>query len=370
LAKPPFPDILHPVRAADFDYALPPELIAQRPAARRDGSRLLVLDRTRHGLSHRRFADLPQLLQRGDLLVLNDSRVIPARLRARKRPGGGQVEVLVTEEISPLDWWVMLRPGSRIRAGTPLEFLTRTGQPAPLAATVLEKNHEGLYRLQFSGTANLHADLDTLGEMPLPPYIVRNASGPTPTDVDRYQTVYARAAGSVAAPTAGLHFTHDLLARLRALEIEIRTLTLHVGPGTFAPVKTTRIADHRLHAERFTIGPQTARALNNARHEGRRIIAVGTTTVRVLEHLAVHHPPHFTPQSGTTSIFIHPPYRFHAVNALLTNFHLPRSTLIMLVCAFAGPESLEGREWILHAYQQAVQHHYRFYSYGDAMFIH
>jgi S-adenosylmethionine:tRNA ribosyltransferase-isomerase len=357
------------VRTADFDYPLPPELIAQHPAPVRDQSRLLVLHRATGGVEHRRFRDLPGLLRAGDVLVFNDSKVVPARLRGVKAGSGGEIEILLLEENAPKDWWVMLRPGKRVRAGTEIHFPIPRAGLGPVSAVVREKNAEGHCRLEFHGVADLPALLAERGEVPLPPYIERTAGASQPQDRERYQTVYARVAGSVAAPTAGLHFTEALLAEIRALGVETHFVTLHVGLGTFAPVKAANVADHVMHEERFTLPAATADAVNRARQEGRRVIAVGTTSVRVLESVAAQHEGRLAATSGRTRIFIHPPFRFRVVDALLTNFHLPQSTLLMLVSAFAAPGVTRGREMVLSAYAEAVRERYRFFSYGDAMFI-
>jgi S-adenosylmethionine:tRNA ribosyltransferase-isomerase len=349
------------MRVADFDYELPPELIAQTPAASRDASRLLVLDRSRRTLVHRKFVDLPEYLRPGDLLVLNNSRVIPARLRATKLPTGSAVEVLLVEEIGTNDWWVMLRPGKRVRAGTILKF------PESVEATVLEKNEEGHCRLRFTGTPEILEAADRFGEVPLPPYIAREQA-PGEQDRERYQTVYAGPKGSVAAPTAGLHFTPALLESLRARGIATAEVTLHVGLGTFAPVKAETIAEHRMHSERFELGESTARKIAETKAARGRVIAVGTTSLRVLESAAALETP-IKAARGRTRLFVYPPYRFKVVDALLTNFHLPQSTLLMLVSAFASPEKEDGRAWILQAYAEAVRERYRFFSYGDAMLI-
>jgi S-adenosylmethionine:tRNA ribosyltransferase-isomerase len=349
------------MRASDFDYILPPELIAQAPLPQRDQSRLLVIDRSSGVRRHELFSNLPDHLRRGDLLVLNDSRVIRARLRGVNPRTGGKFEILLLREVSTNDWWVLLRPGKRGQPGTRIGLLDPEGRPAGIEAVVLEVNSEGHRRLQFQGTENMAHNLDTLGEVPLPPYIARPR--PELADADRYQTVYADAAGSVAAPTAGLHFTEALLDRIRSGGVEVCTVTLHVGLGTFAPVKADLLEQHVLHEEQFEISPQTAAAVTAAKAEGRRVVAVGTTTVRVLESVAAAHGGRIGPGRGTTRIFIHPPFSFSVVDALVTNFHLPRSTLLMLVSALAG------REAILGAYAEAIDRRYRFFSYGDAMFI-
>ena len=358
------------VLTAEFDYLLPPELIAQHPAPRRDGSRLLVLKRPEGIAEHHAFSALPSFLKPGDLLVLNNSRVIPARLRGFKPDTGGEIEILLLEENGPLDWWVMLRPGKRVRPGTKIIFRTHDGQASPLQAEVLAKNEEGHCRLRFSGVTDFSAALSTLGEMPLPPYINRNAPATGAEDRSRYQTVFARHDGSVAAPTAGLHFTDELLASLRAGGIGIEFVTLHVGHGTFAPVKADSVEDHVMHEERFEVSPETADAVNRAKAEGRRVIAVGTTSVLVIESVASEHGGQLVAGPGRTRIFLHPPATFAIVDALLTNFHLPQSTLLMLVSAFVAPgEHPRGRDCLLAAYAEAVRERYRFFSYGDAMLI-
>jgi S-adenosylmethionine:tRNA ribosyltransferase-isomerase len=379
------------MRTADFDYELPPELIAQLPAPQRDQSRLLVLHRQSGQVDHRQFHDLPGYLRSGDLLVLNNSRVIPARLRGMNAHSGGKFEILLLAENAINDWWVMLRPGKRARVGTQVVLLDERGQPCSVRATVLDTNDEGHRRLRFAGAPNIADLLDDLGEVPLPPYIVRPDAGRTEQDRQRYQTVFAKPPGSVAAPTAGLHFTETLLAEIAARGVQICFLTLHVGLGTFAPVKAETIAAHTMHEERYELGEEAARAINAAKAAGRRVIAVGTTTARVLESLA--HPaqqqpvtsdsggptpdfgsrtsdfPQLVPGAGKTCIFIYPPYDFRIADALLTNFHLPRSTLLMLVSAFAAPRTTHGREVILSAYAAAIRERYRFFSYGDAMLI-
>jgi S-adenosylmethionine:tRNA ribosyltransferase-isomerase len=348
------------VRTSDFDFSLPRELIAQAPEPQRDNSRLLVLNRASETTSHRHFHELPDYLKRDDVLVLNDSRVIPARLRARNAKTGGSFEVLLVEELETNDWWTMMRPGKRARLGTTIQILDRSQNPSGVTAKVTEINDEGHRRLNFSGAPNLLAALDKLGEVPLPPYIERAVE--STSDRERYQTVYAQPAGSVAAPTAGLHFTPELLARIRARGVKICFVTLHVGLGTFSPIKAERLSDHIMHSERFEIPAETADAVCDAKSSGHRVVAVGTTTVRVLESAG-------SAKSGRTNIFIHPPFQFNIVDALVTNFHLPRSTLLMLVSAFAAPGETRGREMILRAYAEAGASRYRFFSYGDAMLI-
>ena len=356
------------MRTADFDYALSADLIAQWPTPERDQSRLMVVRREDGQIFHRRFLDVVEYFAPGDVLVLNDSHVIPARLRARKMNTGGEVEVLLAEENAPNDWWVMLRPGKRAREGTRIVLLDHYGRPAGLEATVAAKNVEGLCRLQFAGTANVLDRLDALGEVPLPPYIARESDSPS-VDRDRYQTVYAREPGSVAAPTAGLHFTAKVLDEIRARGVNVCFVTLHVGLGTFASVKSEQVEQHLLHEERFRLPSATAEAINTARLNHRRIFAVGTTTLRVLEAVAAGHGGQLVPAGGRTGIFIYPPFGFRIADALLTNFHLPRSTLLMLACAFAAPGEIRGRDLILAAYAEAIHRRYRFYSYGDAMLI-
>jgi len=357
------------VRTSDFEFDLPQALIAQSPAPHRHTSRLLVLHRPICTPHHLHFATLPSLLRKGDLLVLNDSRVIRARLRAANPSTGGRFEMLLLEDITPTEWWVMLKPGKRARVGTWLCLLDPKGKPTPLEAQVLEVNAQGHRRLQFHGTARLLQELDALGEVPLPPYIRRPEGSSAAEDVERYQTVYAAAPGSVAAPTAGLHFTDAMLEALRAAGVELATVTLHVGPGTFAPVKDEVLEAHPMHEERYVVPEATVRRVRDARRQGRRVVAVGTTSLRVLESVAAAHDGDVVAGEGRTRLFVHPPYRFRLIDALLTNFHLPRSTLLMLVCAFADPGGAAGRERVLSAYAEAVRERYRFFSYGDAMWI-
>jgi S-adenosylmethionine:tRNA ribosyltransferase-isomerase len=354
------------MRTADFDFHLPESLIAQRPAPTRDSSRLLVLDRASGKVIHcANINGIIGFLRPGDLIVFNDSKVFPARLRGQKAGSGGQIEVLLLEEVSTNVWWTMLRPGKRVRAGTRILFGS-SHESATAAAIVLEKNAEGHCRLQFSGTRNITTLLDDIGEVPLPPYIVRP---PEAQDAERYQTIFARDPGSVAAPTAGLHFTEDLLRELRARDVQIEFITLHVGLGTFAPVKAAHLTQHTMHEERFEVDAGTAARINAARQQGRRVVAVGTTSVRVLESVAAEHGGRLAGVAGRTRIFIHPPFTFHVVGALLTNFHLPRSTLLMLASAFAAPGETRGMDLVLAAYEEAVRQEYRFFSYGDAMLI-
>ena len=355
------------MRTADFNFVLPPELIAQQPAPERDESRLLVLHRADGRIEHRKFRDLLDFLRAGDVLVLNNSRVIPARLRGSNAKSGGKFEMLLLEENAPNDWWAMLRPGKSARIGTQIILHDTSGEPAKIIATVVEINTDGHRRLKFSGAPDIRCELDSLGEFPLPPYIERDKQ--LPEDKERYQTVYAQPAGSVAAPTAGLHFTEKLLDEIRARGVKVCFVTLHVGLGTFAPVKAETLAEHKMHEERFEIGEETVHTVNEAKKNGGRVIATGTTAVRVLESVAVMNAGNLNVFNGKTNIFIFPPFRFQMVDALLTNFHLPCSTLLMLVSAFAKPGEIRGREMVLSAYAEAVRERYRFFSYGDAMLI-
>ena len=356
------------MRTADFHFDLPPELIAQQPAARRDGSRLLVLLRKSGKIAHHQFPDLLEFLNPGDVLVLNNSRVIPARLYGKNSQTGGKFELLLLEEVAVNDWWAMMRPGKRAQIGTQIQLQDKNGAATKKIATVTDVNAEGQRRLQFSGTTNLLDELDALGELPLPPYIERH--GELPEDKERYQTVYAQPAGSVAAPTAGLHFTPELLEKIRARGVKICFVTLHVGAGTFFSVRTENLADHQMHSERFEVGAETVCAVNEAKINGHRVIAVGTTATRTLETVARNNGGILNVYAGKTDIFIFPPAQFQIVDALLTNFHLPESTLLMLASAFAAPgEELRGRELVLQAYAEAIRERYRFFSYGDAMLI-
>jgi S-adenosylmethionine:tRNA ribosyltransferase-isomerase len=337
------------VLTSDFDYALPAASIAQE-AAPRGESRLLVLDR--EGADrHSRVGDLPHLLRPGNLLVLNDTRVIPARLFGRRSGWTGRIELLLVERLAEREWDALVKPGRRAKPGTVIEL------DENLTAEVILKREDGRHLLRFSEPVEPH--LERLGHVPLPPYIRRPD---TPEDRERYQTVYANIPGAVAAPTAGLHFTERLLEEIAAAGIEIARVTLHVGIGTFKPVKTERIEDHQMERERYEIGAEAAAAIRRARERG-RVVAVGTTVVRTLESAVLAGSGEVLPGVGSTEIFITPGFRFQVVDALLTNFHLPRSTLLMLVSAFAG------RERILAAYEEAIREGYRFYSYGDAMLV-
>jgi S-adenosylmethionine:tRNA ribosyltransferase-isomerase len=343
-------------RLSEYDYPLPEELIAQRPAARRDASRLLVLEREGGGLREARFADLPGLLDPTDLLVVNRSRVIPARLIGKKADTGGAVEILLHREEAPGLWLGLVRPSGRVRPGVRVEL--DGGTPVEVGAA----REDGQREIRFPAGVQVEEVLERSGHVPLPPYVRRPDE---PEDRERYQTVYAREPGSVAAPTAGLHFTPELLAALRARGIGIAEVVLHVGLGTFQPLRHDSIPGNRLETERYRVPAETRRALADARREGRRVVAVGTTTVRALEAAGARPDAGAVEGDleGSTDLFIHPPHRFRVVDALVTNFHLPRSSLLLLVAAFAG------RERILEAYRYAVARRFRFYSYGDAMLI-
>jgi S-adenosylmethionine:tRNA ribosyltransferase-isomerase len=355
------------VRVADFHFDLPEERIAQQPLLDRDGAHMLVVDRQTGAWSDQQFRELPERLQAGDLLVLNDSRVIPARLYGRragrdsqpKYQPTGRIEALLTEQVSEWEWRALVRPGRKLLTREHLYFPEK-GKPL-LEAEIVEHGDHGERMLRFSPVEDFFARLDKLGHIPLPPYIHRQDQD---ADRERYQTVYSKERGSVAAPTAGLHFTPRILERLRERGVRIAYVTLHVGLGTFQPVYAERVEDIRLHAERYTLPPATAEELNTAMKEGQRVIAAGTTTVRTLEHCAlIADGKPFEPHSGSTSIFISPGFHFRIVQGLLTNFHLPESSLLMLVCAFGG------REAVLAAYRHAVGAGYRFFSYGDCMFL-
>jgi S-adenosylmethionine:tRNA ribosyltransferase-isomerase len=357
------------VRTADFDYLLPKDLIAQVPAPQRDQSRLLKFQRPTGALEHRAFPDLVDYLAPEDVLVLNDSQVIPARLHGRCQRTQRVFEVFLCRENSRNDWWAMLRPGRRARTKTCIEIHDHQGEPTGTLASVTEINEEGHRRLRFSGPANIRDHLHELGEVPLPPYITRSATRSSSEDIERYQTVYAQHPGSVAAPTAGLHFTPELLQKIHQAGVIVCKVTLHVGIGTFASVKTKEISEHRMHSEHFSVSQATADTINSAKTDRRRIIAVGTTSLRVLESAVDHHTGALQPITSNTDIFIRPPHCFKIVDGLLTNFHLPCSTLLMLVSAFAAPGRSEGRSLMLSTYAEAVRQRYRFFSYGDAMLI-
>lgn len=354
-----------PLQAEDFDFALPPELIAQHPTAARDGARLLHVQRSSGCWSHRAFVDLPTLLRAGDLLVFNDTRVIKARLLGNKRGTGGKAELLLLHPSGGVDtasalgaaargveWWCLGQASKGLKVGQWLEFTNG------LSAEIVEVKGGGEYRVKLWGEASVDEALQRAGQLPLPPYISRM---PEANDAARYQTVFARVPGSVAAPTAGLHFTPELLAKLDSAGVERRFITLDVGAGTFMPVREGPLSAHVMHNERYHVPVETAAAIAKARTEHRRIIAVGTTAARTLEAAATAEGVRAGP--GETALFIHPGYRFKTIDALFTNFHLPKSSLVMLVSAFMG------REACLQAYAEAVREKYRFFSYGDAMFI-
>ena len=338
------------MRTSEFDYFLPEDRIAQVPAPR-GSSRLLVLAGPGPA-RHRRISDLPQLLDTGDLLVVNNTKVIPARLFAHREETGGRVELLLVERLGPTEWLALVKPGRRARPGTRLEL-----EPG-LEVEVVAKDERGRYGVSFSEPIEAH--LDRLGHVPLPPYIKREDSA---EDRTSYQTVFASARGAVAAPTAGLHFTHELLDELKQVGVGVAEVTLHVGPGTFRPVTAERVDQHSMDAEWFDLPESTAAAIRETRQRGDRILAVGTTVVRTLESVAKKQGGEIDAEWGRTDLFISPGHEFRIVDLLLTNFHLPRSTLLMLVCAFGG------RERILTAYREAIGAGYRFYSYGDAMLI-
>jgi S-adenosylmethionine:tRNA ribosyltransferase-isomerase len=354
------------LQVADFDYHLPEELIAQDPPAERGQSRMLVMDRARGSFRDSMFSALPQFLRPGDLMVFNDSRVIPARLfarrtlrREREKPTG-KIEVMLTEPAGGNQWRALVRPGRKVAIGERLVFPAQDGEIV-LEAEVLERGLYGERLIEFAPVDDFFGILDRVGHIPLPHYIHRDDQA---ADRERYQTIFARERGSVAAPTAGLHFTPEMIAAVKELGVEIATVTLHVGLGTFAPLRVERVDEVQLHRERYTLSAPTAEALNRAVREGRRIVAVGTTTVRTLESVAQRHVPgKLEAHSEETRIFISPGFEFQLVNALLTNFHLPQSSLLMLVSAFAG------RERVFEAYRHAVEERYRFFSYGDCMFI-
>jgi S-adenosylmethionine:tRNA ribosyltransferase-isomerase len=352
----------------EFDYQLPPELIAQRPLAIRDASRMMVLERDAETFRDQVFLDLPQVLEPGDLLVFNNTKVFPARLLGRRRglrsqPLGkrnpaareflkGEVELLLTRQESEDVWEGLVHPGRKVRTGEALLF----GE-GELEAEVIGRGDYGVRRVRLrAGEGTVEDAIDRLGHVPLPPYIRRVDEA---QDHETYQTIYAKVRGAVAAPTAGFHFTERVMEALGRRKIETCEITLHVGLGTFQPVRVERVEDHRMEAERYEISEAAAVALNGALDQGRRIIAVGTTSLRTLEHAGREHEGRIEPGKGETSLFIYPGFKFQVIRGLLTNFHLPKSTLLMLVCAWAG------RDLTLHAYQHAVRERYRFYSYGD-----
>lgn len=340
------------LKVSDFDYDLPEELIAQHPAQKRDMSRLLVYNRKTTEVQHRIFKDVGEYLKEGDCLVINDTRVLPARLYGEREDSGGSIEFLLLERLGDHRWEVLVKPGKRAKIGT--RFIFGNGL---LRAKVLDIGEEGERIVEFEYTGIFEEILDRIGNVPLPPYIHEDLK-----DKSRYQTVYAQHPGSAAAPTAGLHFTTELLDELKQKGINIAKVTLHVGLGTFRPVKAEVVEEHSMHAETYFVSPETANIINSCREKGGRIVAVGTTSVRTLESASddngIIHPG-----QGKTDIFIYPGYRFKGVDVLITNFHLPKSTLIMLVSAFMG------REETLRVYNIAVKERYRFFSFGDAMMI-
>ena len=341
------------MKTSDFYYDLPQELIAQTPLERRDASRLMTLDKATGAVSHRHFYELPQLLRPGDCLVMNDSRVLPARLIGHRLPGGGACEVLLLTDRGAGRWECLVRPGRKLKPGARVSF----GDGSRLTAEVEAELSDGKRLVRFDYEGIFLEVLEALGKMPLPPYIKEELRDP-----ERYQTVYSRVNGSAAAPTAGLHFTPELLEQIREMGVKECWVTLHVGLGTFRPVKEEEIADHEMHAEFCMIPKETARIVNETKRAGGRVICVGTTSCRTLESFA-REDGTLEERSGWTNIFIYPGYRFKVMDALITNFHLPESTLIMLVSALAG------REHVLAAYEEAVRQRYRFFSFGDAMFI-
>lgn len=340
------------MKTSDFYYELPPELIAQTPLERRDGSRLMALDKHSGEIRHMHFFDLPTLLRPGDCLVLNDSRVLPARLLGRREPGGGAAEVLLLVDKGDKVWECLVRPGKKLRPGARLSF-----GDGLLTAEVTETLEGGNRLVRFHYEGIFLEILERLGKMPLPPYIKAELNDP-----ERYQTVYSREVGSAAAPTAGLHFTRELLTRVQDMGVNLAYVTLHVGLGTFRPVKEEEITDHEMHAEYCMIPEESARIINETKAAGGRVICVGTTSCRTIESWA-REDGTLSASAGWTNIYIYPGYRFKVLDGLITNFHLPESTLIMLVSALAG------REHILTAYAEAVRERYRFFSFGDAMFI-
>ncbi len=336
----------------EFDYILPEELIAQTPIEPRDHSRMLVLDRKDGSISHKHFYDILDYLQEGDLLVVNDSKVIPARIFGNRAGTGGLVEVLLLRALEEDVWEVLVKPGKKARVGQRLEF------QEGMVGTVLELLEDGKRKIQFEHqAASIYEVLDRIGNMPLPPYITEQLK-----DKDRYQTVYAKDPGSAAAPTAGLHFTNEIIEKIKEMNVKVAPVTLHVGLGTFRPVKEQDLSKHIMHSEYFSIPDETARLIRETKAAGKRVISVGTTATRTLES-GFDANLNLIKKSGDTDIFIYPGYSFKVIDGLITNFHLPKSTLVMLVSALAG------RENILNAYHEAVEEKYRFFSFGDAMFI-
>lgn len=340
------------MKVTDFDYNLPKHLIAQKPLNERSASRLLFLDKKNGGIEHKNFNQLLEHIKPGDCLVFNNTRVMPARIFGKKKQTGARVEFLLLKEMEADVWEVMVKPGKKAGVGT--EFVFGEGL---LRATVIDIVHEGNRRVRFSYEGSFYEILEKIGQMPLPPYIDEKLEEP-----ERYQTVYAKQMGSAAAPTAGLHFTQDMLMALEKHGANLVYVTLHVGLGTFRPVKVTEVTNHFMHEEWFSISKEASEQINATKKSGGRVIAVGTTSVRVLESVA-NEDGFLNEQEGTTDIFIYPGYSFRCVDGLITNFHLPKSTLLMLVSALAGKES------VMKAYDEAVKNEYRFFSFGDAMFI-
>ena len=339
------------MKTSDFDYFLPEELIAQTPLKKRDSSRLMIVDRNNGDIIHKKFSDIIDYLDKGDVLVINNTKVLPARLIGEKENTKAVIELLMLKNIKDDTWECLCKPARRIKVGTIVNFSDK------LKAKCVEEKDEGIRVFEFIYDGIFYEILSMLGEMPLPPYIHEKLK-----DKDRYQTVYAKEMGSAAAPTAGLHFTDELMSKLNEKGIEILEITLHVGLGTFRPVNTDDILNHKMHSEFYMIDKETAKKLQEAKNKNKRIISVGTTTTRTLETVYSLFNE-FKECSGYTDIFIYPGYKFKAIDGLITNFHLPKSTLIMLVSAFAS------REIILNAYKEAVDEKYRFFSFGDAMFI-
>lgn len=338
------------LKKSDFNYALPEELIAQTPVEPRDASRMLVYDRSNDSVLHKHFFDLPSFLKKGDLLVINNTRVLPARIYGQKS-SGAHIEFLLHKRLNLTDWEVLARPARKAKPGEEIKFSDK------LSAIVTGRGDEGVRNVRFLFNGVFEDILSEIGEMPLPHYIHQELA-----DKERYQTVYSKENGSSAAPTAGLHFTPELMERIKAMGVEFAEVLLHVGLGTFRPVKTENVLEHKMHSEFYRLTPAAADKINLAKKEGRRVIAVGTTSVRVLESCA-KEKGEITAGSGMTDIFIYPPYEFKIVDALITNFHLPESTLIMLVSAFCG------RERTLALYREAVENKYRFFSFGDATLL-
>lgn len=344
------------MKLSEFDYGLPQELIAQRPAEERDHSRLMVVDKQKGRLLHSQFKNLPEFIQQGDLLVLNDTKVIPARLIGKKSGTGGRVELLLLESAGGTSWRCMFKRGKRLAKGSGIIF--KGGQ---LRAKVAEEVNEGKGVVEFDYSGDFWEVLDRLGNVPLPPYIQRK-QGHSFQDVERYQTVFARDPGSCAAPTAGLHFTENVFKGLKDAGANLAFVTLHVGPGTFVPIRTDDIEQHRMEPEFFRVPPETAEAMKKARRNGSRVIPVGSTALRCVESAFRDGDGKVAPR-GYTDLFIYPGYTFQRINGLITNFHLPRSTLFVLVCALAGTTLTK------QAYTEAIKNRYRFYSYGDAMIV-